>query len=134
MPELFCVSDPGVFKNYPATQVKQPKCLHMTSWRDLGADLPTVPPFFNSHFTRTSLYKPAPGIQRWRCDRQPRRCPLAQWGYESRRGGPCSTPSCRRSSLVMWHEERGNQEKKPCSRVYMDSGDRGFGVYPCDPI
>ena len=69
----FCVSDPGVFKNYPATQVKQPMCLHMTSWRDLGADLPTVPPFFNSHFTRTSLYIPAPGIQRWGCDRQPRR-------------------------------------------------------------
>ena len=36
--------------------------------------------------------------------------------------------------LVMWYEERGNQEKKPCSRVYMDSGDLGFGVYPCDPI
>ena len=86
MPELFCVSDPGVFKNYPATQVKQPKCLHMTSWRDLGADLPTVPPFFNSHFTRTSLYIPAPGMQSRECDRQPWRCLCsAQWGYESRR-------------------------------------------------
>ena len=84
-----CVSDPGVFKRYPATQVQQPMCLHKISWRDSGADLPTVPPFFNSHFTRTTLYIPAPGMLSWECDRQPWRClHLAQWGYESRRDDP----------------------------------------------
>ena len=57
---------------YLANQVQQPMCLHKTSWRDLGADLPTVPPIFKSHFTRTALYLPAPGIQSWECDRQPR--------------------------------------------------------------
>ena len=73
-------------QGYLAKQVQQPMCLHKTSWRDLGADLPTVPPTFNSHFTRTALYIPAPGMLSWECDRQPWRClHLAQWGYESRR-------------------------------------------------
>ena len=81
-----CVSDPGVFKRCPSKQVQQPMCLHKISWRDLGADLPTVPPLFNSHFTRTTLYIPAPGMPSWECDRQPWRClHLAQWGCESRR-------------------------------------------------
>ena len=68
-------------QGYHANQVQQPMCLHKTSWQDLGADLSTVPPIFNSHFTRTVLYLPAPGIQSWECDRQPRRCfHLALWG------------------------------------------------------
>merc|ERR1712110_477986 len=77
---------PWGIQGYLPNQVQQPMCLHKTSWRDLGADLPTVPPILNSHFTRTALYLPAPGIQNWECDRQPRRCfHLAQWGYEPRR-------------------------------------------------
>ena len=55
----------------PAKQVQQPMCLHKTYWRGLGADLPTVPPTFNSHFTRTALYIPAPGMPSWECDRRP---------------------------------------------------------------
>lgn len=80
---MLCFRPWGI-QGYLPNQVQQPMCLHKTYWRGLGADLPTVPPTFNSHFTRTALYIPAPGMQSWECDRQPWRCPYsAQLGNES---------------------------------------------------
>ena len=138
--------DDPVFKRYPATQVQQPMCLHKISWRDLGADLPTVPPIFNSLFTRTTLYIPAPGMLSWKGDRQPWRCLyLAQWGYESRRDDQMHwwmptwssdpevvSPAClaRRTLVVRWSNACKTGQRHVDGRKSSLSGPASAGQMP----
>ena len=135
MPELFCVSDPGVNKTTLPNRSSNP--VHP---RDIlarsGGEPTNCTPIPLITFTRTSLYIPAPGLRDGDVVASPEDVPACPAGLARHMLVKClpdrSKPSRWSSPRTVECRER-ILLKKPCRRVYTDSRDLGPSVW-CMPM